>query len=48
MKRLYVCGSFRFTDEMNELEAKLRKANIEYRISKNRSPRNHWVLGQDR
>jgi nucleoside 2-deoxyribosyltransferase len=34
MKRLYVCGSFRFTDEMNELEAKLRKANIEYQISK--------------
>jgi hypothetical protein len=34
MRRLYVCGSLRFTDEMNELEGKLRKANIEYGVSK--------------
>lgn len=34
MKRLYVCGSFRFTREMEELEARLKEENVEYQISK--------------
>jgi hypothetical protein len=34
MKRLYVCGSFRFVQQMEELEAKLKKENIEYQMSK--------------
>ena len=34
MKKLYVCGSFRFTREMEELEGRLKKENVEYQISK--------------
>ena len=34
MKRLYVCGSFRFLREMEELEHTLEEENIEYQISK--------------
>lgn len=34
MKKLYVCGSFRFTLEMEELEGRLKEGNIEYLISK--------------
>jgi hypothetical protein len=34
MKRLYVCGSFRFTREMEELERGLKEENIEYQISR--------------
>jgi hypothetical protein len=33
MKRLYVCGSFRFVREMEELERMLKEASIEYQIS---------------
>jgi hypothetical protein len=34
MKRLYVCGSFRFVREMEGLEASLSEKNFEYQISK--------------
>ena len=34
MRRLYVCGSFRFTLEMEELERRLKEWNVEYQISK--------------
>jgi len=34
MKRLYVCGSFRFIREMEKLERKLKEENIEYQMSK--------------
>lgn len=43
MKRLYVCGSFRFTREMEELEGKLKGENIEYQISKKMDSRG--ILG---
>jgi hypothetical protein len=34
MNRLYVCGSFKFLREIEELETKLKKENIEYQTSK--------------
>jgi len=34
MKRLYVCGSFRFACEMDELERILKEEKIEYQISR--------------
>jgi nucleoside 2-deoxyribosyltransferase len=34
MKRLYVCGSFRFIREMEKLERKLKEENIKYQMSK--------------
>jgi hypothetical protein len=34
MKKLYVCGSFRFTHEMEELERQLKEENIQFQISK--------------
>jgi len=34
MKKLYVCGSFRFMHETERLERGLRKENIEYLVSK--------------
>jgi len=43
MKRLYVCGSFRFMHEIEELEGKLKEENIEYRISKKKDSRG--ILG---
>jgi hypothetical protein len=43
MKRLYVCGSFRFTCEMEELERELNKENIEYQMSKKMDSRG--ILG---
>lgn len=43
MKRLYVCGSFRFTPEMEELEDRLKQENIEYQISKKMNSRG--ILG---
>ena len=43
MKRLYVCGSFRFTREMEELEARLKEENVEYQISKRTNSRG--ILG---
>lgn len=43
MKKLYVCGSFRFAPEMESLEASLSKENIEYQISKKMDSRR--ILG---
>jgi hypothetical protein len=34
MKRLYVCGSFKFTRNMEDLERKLEKENIQFQMSK--------------
>jgi hypothetical protein len=34
MKRLYVCGSFKFLREIEEVEAKLKEENIGYQTSK--------------
>ena len=42
MKRLYVCGSFRFTREMEELEARLKEENVEYQISKRMAVVGFW------
>jgi nucleoside 2-deoxyribosyltransferase len=39
MKILYVCGSFKFIRRMNELERKLKKANIEFTMPKKKSSR---------
>jgi hypothetical protein len=39
MKRVYVCGSFRFLDKIEELEKRLRKENIECVVSKTRDAR---------
>jgi len=43
MKRLYVCGSFRFLREMEELEHMLREENLTYQISKEMDSRG--ILG---
>ena len=43
MKVLYVCGSFKFIREINELEGKLEEENIEFRMSKKMSRRG--ILG---
>jgi len=43
MKRLYVCGSFRFTGEMERLERKLREADVQYQIPKRMNSRG--ILG---
>lgn len=43
MKRLYVCGSFRFTREIENLERELKEENIEYQISKKMNTRG--ILG---
>ena len=34
MKRLYVCGSFKFLHEIEQLERRLKKNNIRYETSK--------------
>jgi hypothetical protein len=34
MKKLYVCGSFKFKREMEGLERKLKQENIQFRMSK--------------
>ena len=34
MKKLYVCGSFKFKTEMEVLERKLKEENIEFQMSK--------------
>ena len=39
MKTLYVCGSFKFTSKMNELERRLKKEKIEFMMSKKKSSR---------
>ena len=43
MKRLYVCGSFRFTREMESVEHMLEEENIKYQISKKMDSRG--ILG---
>jgi diphthamide synthase subunit DPH2 len=43
MKKVYVCGSFRFLKEMEELEERLKGENLEYEISKERD--SHGILG---
>jgi len=43
MKKLYVCGSFRFVSEMNELEQKLREEKIEFQMPKKID--NRGILG---
>jgi nucleoside 2-deoxyribosyltransferase len=40
---LYVCGSFRFVGEMNELKEKLEEENIEFRMPKKMDSRG--ILG---
>jgi diphthamide synthase subunit DPH2 len=37
MKKVYVCGSFRFVHELEELEERLKKENLEYEISKEKN-----------
>jgi len=43
MNRLYVCGSFKFLREIEELECKLKEKNIEYETSKKMN--NRGILG---
>ena len=43
MKRLYVCGSFKFKREIEELECKLKEENIKCETSKEMSDRG--ILG---
>jgi len=43
VKKLYVCGSFRFTREMEELEHELKGENVQFQISKKRDSRG--ILG---
>jgi len=43
MKKLYVCGSFRFKREMEELEHKLKEENIQFQISKEMN--DYGILG---
>ena len=43
MKRLYVCGSFRFIHEMEGLERELKEENIQFQISKKMDSRG--ILG---
>jgi len=43
MKRLYVCGSFKFLREIEELERKLKEESIEYETSKKMN--NRGILG---
>jgi len=37
MKRLYVCGSFRFVPELERIARRLKEQNIPYQTSKKRS-----------
>jgi hypothetical protein len=43
MKRLYVCGSFKFVREMEGLERKLKDENIQFQVSKEMGSRG--ILG---
>ena len=43
MKRVYVCGSFRFTREIQELERMLKKENIKHQTTNTNN--NHGILG---
>lgn len=35
MKRIYICGSFRFVNQIEKLEKRLSKENITFELSKN-------------
>jgi len=39
MKRVYVCGSFKFIDKIEDLERSLRAAGVEFVVSKSLDPR---------
>lgn len=43
MKKLYVCGSFRFAQQMSDLERRLNAENIEFSMSK--KPNDRGILG---
>jgi len=43
MKKLYVCGSFRFAREIGGLELELKEENIQFQISKKTD--NRGILG---
>jgi hypothetical protein len=43
MKRLYVCGSFKFLREIEELECELKEKSIKYETSKEMN--NRGILG---
>jgi len=43
MKRVYVCGSFKFVDKIEELERLLRRGNVEFIVSKGLNARG--ILG---
>jgi nucleoside 2-deoxyribosyltransferase len=43
MRKVYVCGSFRFKREMEELEHILEKEDIEHQIAKTKN--NRGILG---
>jgi ABC-type uncharacterized transport system substrate-binding protein len=43
MKRVYVCGSFKFLSQIEELEKMLRKESIEFIVSKSLDI--HGILG---
>lgn len=43
MKKLYVCGSFKFVQEMEGLERKLKAENIQFQVSKEMDSRG--ILG---
>ena len=43
MKKLYVCGSFRFAREMEELERELKEKNVRFQTSKKTD--NRGILG---
>jgi nucleoside 2-deoxyribosyltransferase len=43
MKRLYVCGSFKFLHEIEDLECKLKEKGIKYEVSKKMNSRG--ILG---
>jgi nucleoside 2-deoxyribosyltransferase len=34
VNRLYICGSFRYAQQMSQLEDRLREENVEYQMSK--------------
>jgi nucleoside 2-deoxyribosyltransferase len=43
MKMLYVCGSFKFIRNMNELEGKLKEENIRFMMTKKKG--SHGIVG---
>jgi hypothetical protein len=43
VKRLYICGSFKFLHEMEELERKFKEENLQFQMSKEMD--NRGILG---